>query len=173
MAFSGSNANVARQKAYNAVYGTGTGTSSDSVSPYHFYAIKQFFLHWAINKGNADLQFVPYSAEDAVVTTDGTTLCTAACTLYAWYGKGRRTTGTTAAFESLYQGNAGGGDSDPVGDIILSQRLNLTGQQWLTIHPNGFIVSSAGLSIVSTTAIDGTTESSAANSHDGFVIIGA
>lgn len=173
MAFSGSSAGLIRQKAYNAVYGTGTGTSSDSVSPYHFYAIKQFFLHWAMNKSNADLQFVPYAAEDAVTANDGITLCTAACTLYVWFGKARRTSGTTAAFEWLYQGNAGGGDSDPIGDEISVQRINLTGQQWLNVHPNGWIVSSAGLSVVSTTAIDGTTESSAANSHDGFVIIGA
>lgn len=173
MALTTESAGRVRQKAVNAVYGTGTGTSSDSVSPYHYYAVKSLFLHLAANKGNPDLQFVPYAAEDAVTSTDGITLCTATCTLYAWFGKARRTSGTTAAYEWLYQGNAGGGNSDPTGDEISVQLINLTGQQFLNVHPNGFIVSSAGLSVVSTTAIDGTTESTAANSHDGFVIIGA
>ena len=173
MALSLQSAGLVRQKAYNAVYGTGTGTSSDSVSPYHFYAIKALFLHLAANKGNPDLQFVPYSAEDAVASTDGKNLADVACTLYAWFEKGRRTSGTTAAFEWLYQGIAGGGDSDPIADEIAVQRFNAAGQQFLLVHPDGFVVSSSGLSVVSTTAIDGTTESSAANAGDGFVIIGA
>lgn len=171
MALTTQSAALVRQKAYNAVYGTGTGTSSDSVSPYHFYAIKALFLHLAANKGNPDLQFVPYSAEDAVTSTNGVTLCTEACTLYAWFEKARRTSGTTAAFEWLWNGVAGGGDSDPVGDEIAVQKFNATGQQFLLVHPNGYAVSTA-LSVVSTTAIDGTTESSAANAGDGFVIIG-
>lgn len=172
MALSLQSAGLVRQKAYNAVYGSGTGTATDSVSPYHFYAIKALFLHVAANLGNPDLQFVPYAAEDAVTSTDGVTLADTACTLYAWFEKARRTTGTTAAFEWLYNGAAGGGDSDPVGDEIAVQRFNATGQQFLLVHPNGFPIPTA-LSVVSTTAIDGTTESTAANAGDGFVIIGA
>lgn len=161
-----------RQKAYNAVYGTGTGTSSDSVSPYHFYAIKALFLHLAANKGNPDLQFVPYSAEQAT-DPNGTSLVGGACTLYAWFCKGRRTSATTAAFETLYDGvvNDSTGDSDPTGDAIAIQLLNLTGQQFLLVHPNGFPVVN-DLNIISTTTEGGTTESSAANSSDGFVIVG-
>lgn len=160
-----------RQKAYNAVYGTGVGTTSDSVSPYHFYAIKSFFLHMAANKNNPDLQFIPYTAEQSVVTTNGTSLVGGACTLYVWFAKARRTTGTTASFSALWNGTAGGGDSDPIGDEIAVQRFNLTGQQFMLVHPNGYIVAT-DLSIVATTAIDGTTESSAADATDGFVIVG-
>jgi hypothetical protein len=172
MALTTANANIARQKAYNAVYGTGTGTTSDSVSPYHFMAIKQFFLYWAMNKGNADLQFIPYTAEQAVTSTNGASLVGGACTLYVWFAKGRRTSGTTAAFDWLWNGTAAGGDSDPIGDEIAVQRFNAAGQQFLLVHPNGYAVST-DVSVVSTTAIDGTTESSAANSSDGFIIVGA
>lgn len=172
MALTTQNANLVRQKAYNAVYGTGTGTSTDSVSPYHFYAIKALFLHLAANKNNPDLQFVAYSAEGATTAGGGTSLVGGACTLYAWFAKGRRTSGTTAAYETLWDGTAGGGDSDPTGDAIIIQKLNLTGQQHLIVHPNGFIVAT-DVSIGSFTTIGGTTESTAANSSDGFVIVGA
>jgi hypothetical protein len=171
MALVTQSANLVRQKAYNAVYGTGTGTSADSVSPYHFYAIKQFFLHWAMNHGNADLQFIPYSAEDSIVN-HGTALMDAACTLYVWFGKARRTTATTDAFETLYNAAAIGGDSDVIGDEITIQRINLTGQQFLNVHPNGWIAS-AGIVIQSTTAVEGASESTAALSTDGFIIVGA
>lgn len=171
MALSLESAGRVRQKAYNAVYGTGVGTTADSVSPYHFYAVKALFLHLAANKNNPDLQFIPYSAEQAVITTNGTSLVGGACTLYAWFAKARRTTGTTASFNWLWNGTAGGGDSDPIGDEITVQRINLTGQQFFFVHPNGYIVST-DVSVVATTAIDGTTESSAADATDGFIIVG-
>jgi hypothetical protein len=172
MSLTTQSAGLVRQKAYNAVYGTGTGTASDSVSPYHFYAIKAFFLHMAANKGNPDLQFVPYSAEQAT-DPNGTSLVGGACTLYVWFVKGRRTSATTQAFETLYDGleNDSTGDSDATGDAIAMQLLNLTGQQFLLVHPNGFPVVN-DLNIFSTTTEGGTTESSAANSSDGFVIVG-
>jgi hypothetical protein len=173
-ALSTQSAGLVRQKAYNAVYGTGTGTSSDSVSPYHFYAVKALFLHLAANKGNPDLQFLPYAAEDAVVDGGGTTLVTGALTLYAWFGKARRTSGTTASYEALYDiSNTGAtGDSDIIGDDITVQKIKATGQQFFCVHPDGWAVAT-GLAVNSTTAIDGATQSSAANSTDGFVIVGA
>jgi len=171
MALSTEAAGHVRQKAYNAVYGTGTGTSTDSVSPYHFYAIKAFFLHMAANKGNPDLQFVPYSAEQATTAGSGASLVGSACTLYVWFAKARRTSGTTAAYESLWDGTAGGGDSDVTGDVVATQLINATGQQFLLVHPNGFPLVN-DLSVASFTTIGGTTESSAANSTDGFVIVG-
>lgn len=171
MALTTTNANVARQKAYNAVYGTGTGTTTNTVSPYHFYAIKALFLHLAANKGNPDLQFIPYTAEQAV-TDKGTSLVGGACTLYAWFGKARRTSGTTNAYEQLWDGTGGGGDSDIIGDEISVHRIKATGQQFLEVHPNGW-AAATDITIVSATAPEGATESSAANSTDGFIIVGA
>lgn len=162
-----------QRRAMHAVHGTGTLVSSaDSVSPYHFYAIKAFFLHMAANKGNPDLQFVAYSSANAVASTNGTSLVGGACTLYMWFGKAVRTTGTTASFNWLWDGTAGGGDSDPVGDEIAVHRIKAVGQQFLNVWPNGYTVAT-DVSIVATTAIDGTTESSAADATDGFIIVGA
>lgn len=170
MALATQNANLVRQKAYNAVYGTGTGTSTDSVSPYHFYAVKAFFLHMAINKGNPDLQFIPYTAEQAT-TNGGYSPDIDAANVYAWFGKARRTSGTTAAFETLLDGTTSG-DSDAVTTQITVQRIRLTGQQFFFVWPNGFAIAT-DLTIASTTTLGGATESTAANSTDGFVIVGA
>lgn len=169
MALTTQNANIVRQKAYNAVYGSGTGTSTNTVSPYHFYAVKVLFLHLAMNKGNPDLAFVPYAAEDEV-TNGGyaPTNAAAACTLYAWFWKGRRTSGTTAAFEQVYDGT----DNNTTTATIVTERINASGQSGLKVWPNGFPLAT-GLVISNCTAALGTTESSAANGADGFFIVGA
>lgn len=170
MALATQNANLVRQKAYNAVYGTGTGTTTNSVSPYHFYAIKALFLHLAMNKGNPDLQFIPYTAEQAT-TNAGYSPDIDAFTLYAWFGKARRTSGTTAAFEAILDGSAGS-DSDAVTTHISIHRIRATGQSFLEVWPNGYAFAT-DLVITSNTLVAGVVESSAANSTDGFLIVGA
>lgn len=162
-------AGLVRQKAYNAVYGSGTGTTTNTVSPYHFYAIKSFFLYWAANKGNLDLQFIPYTAEQAT-TNAGYNPDIGPSTLYVWFAKARRTSGTTAAFETLLDG-ASSGDSDAVTTQISVNRIRATGDQFITVWPTGFALAT-DLTIASTTTLGGATESSAANSSDGFVIVG-
>jgi len=167
MALTTQNANLVRQKAYNAVYGTGTGTSTDSVSPYHFYAVKAFFLHMAANKNNPDLQFAAYTAEQAT-TNLGTSLIGGACTLYAWYGKARRTSGTTAAFEAIHDA----ADNSATTTTVDTAKIKATGEQFFIVHPNGAVIAT-DVVISSATTVGGATESSAANSTDGFIIVGA
>lgn len=167
MAFTVVNANIARQKAYNAVYATGTGTSTNTVSPYHFYAIKAFFLFWAANKNNADIILLPYTAEQA--TTDlGVDLAGQAGTLYVWYAKGRRTSGTTASFGALHDAASNAATTT----TLDTARFNASGQAFLTVHPNGMPFAT-GLTISHATAVGGATESSAADASDGFVIVTA
>jgi hypothetical protein len=166
MAVSVQNANLVRQKAYNAVYSP-LGSSTSAVSPYHFYAIKAFFLHWAANKGNLDLQFIPYSAEQAV-TNPGVDLTTGAGTLYVWYAKARRTTGTTASFQALHDA----ADNALTTTTVATQKINAVGQQFILVHPNG-VAFATSLTISAATAVGGATESSAADATDGFVIVGA
>lgn len=167
MALTTQNANLVRQKAYNAVYGSGTGTATNTVSPYHFYAIKALFLHMAANKGNPDLQFVPYSAEQAV-TNLGTSLVGGACTLYAWFGKARRTSGTTASFQAIHDA----ADNSATTTTVDTALIKLTGNQFLFVHPNGVAIAT-DVVISAATAVGGATESSAADATDGFVIVGA
>lgn len=167
MALTVESAGRVRQKAMNAVYATGTGTSTNTVSPYHFYAVKSLFLHIAGNKGNIDLMFAPYTAE-AAVTAGGTDLVGAACTVYAWYGKARRTSGTTASWQTLVDAAANStGASD-----LTSQRIKATGDQFFVVYPNG-LAAATGLFISAVTIASGSVESSAADATDGFVIVGA
>lgn len=169
MALATQNANLVRQKAYNAVYGTGTGTATNSVSPHHFYAIKALFLHLAANKRNPDLQFVAYTAEQATAN-GGFSPDVDAHTLYAWFAKGRRTSGTTAAFETVLDGVSG--LDSAVTTQVTVQRTRAVGEQWLIVWPEGYAMAT-DLTIHSTTTLAGVTESTAANSTDGFFIIGA
>lgn len=161
------NANLVRQKAYNAVYGTGTGTSTNSVSPYHFYAIKALFLHFAANKLNPDLQFAAYTAEQAT-TNLGTSLIGGASTLYAWYGKARRTTGTTASFQAIHDA----ADNSATTTTVDTVKIAAVGQQFLIVHPNGVALATDAV-ISAATAVGGATESAAADATDGFIIVGA
>jgi hypothetical protein len=162
-------ANLVRQKAYNAVYGTGTGTSTDSVSPYFFYAVKALFLHLAINKGNPDLQFIPYTAAQDITAAGYLPLGAGACTLYAWFTKATRTSLTTKAYDTIRDAT----DNTTTDATIATQMTNLAGQQAIMVWPNGFPVATE-LVITSTTAVDGQTETTtAALASNGFVIVGA
>lgn len=170
MALATESAGKVRERVRKAISNS-TGTTTASVNPYHFFALKAFFLHWAANKGNADLQYVPYSAEDAIVNT-GFVIMDAACSLYVWFAKARRTSGTTASWEEIYDAAALGGDSDIIGDEISIHQIRATGQQFLEVWPAGYSAA-AGVVLKSVTALEGATESTAANSTDGFFIVGA
>src|SRR6266576_3142161 len=89
------NANLVRQKAYNAVYGGASGsTTTNPISPEHFYGLKAFFIHLAMNKGNPDLQFIPFgSAGTANAVVEGVS---GAATLYLLFAYKSAT--TTASY---------------------------------------------------------------------------
>lgn len=165
MALTTQNANLVRQKAYNAVYGF--GKTARPVSPYHFYAVKSLFLHFAANKNNPDLQFAAYTAEQAV-TNNGTSLVGGACTLYAWYGLARRTTGTTASFQAIHDA----ADNTATTTTVDTFKINLTGQSFLDVRPDGIVIAT-DVVISAATTVGGPTESAAADATDGFVIVGA
>lgn len=161
MALSTQNANLVRQKAYNAVYSTGN-------SPFHFYAFKAFFLHMAANKGNPDLEFIPYATGDATAN-GGTDLVGAACTLWAWYGKAARTTGTTASFQAIHDA----ADNSATTTTVDTVKINATGQSFFIFHPDGKEALATGCTISAATAVGGATESTATDATNGFVIVGA
>src|SRR6188768_1537250 len=85
MALSLVTANQARNKALAAV-AVATGTTAGSGDPIAQYALKSFFLNWAANKGNADLQFVPFSEANADAA-GGTAIVDAPCKVYFVYTK--------------------------------------------------------------------------------------
>jgi hypothetical protein len=163
------NANLVRQKAYNAVYGTGKIVATlNSVSPYHFYAVKSFFLHMAANKGNPDLQFIPYAAEDIIANNGYQPIAAGAATLYMWFMKARRTSGTTASFQAIHDA----ADNSATTTTLTTQLINKTGQSAIFVWPDGFPVATE-ITISAATAVGGATESTAADATDGFLIVGA
>jgi len=166
MALTVQNANLVRQKAYNAIYGF--GTSSRKVSPGHFYALKALFLHLAANKGNPDLQFAAYSAEQAI-TNLGTSLIGGACTLYAWYGLARRTSGTTASFQAIHDA----ADNSATTTTVDTAKINAAGQSFMVLHPDGVALATDAV-ISAAQAVGGSAETAAAaDATDGFIIVGA
>lgn len=165
-------AGLVRQKAYNAVYGGGTRAALDGVvrpiqSPYSFYAIKSFFLHWAANKGNLDLQFIPYTDAQQTTANGYQPLAAGAATVYVWYMIAHRTTGTTAAFQELVDD----ADDNTSTTVITAQRINAAGQEAIFVWPNGFPFATE-ITITSVTAIGGGTSSTATHGTDGFLIVG-
>jgi hypothetical protein len=146
------------QKVKNALVGA---------NPAHQNAFRVLREYMATQGGNPDLQFIPYTAAQAT-TNLGTSLVGGACTLYGWYGKGARTTGTTAAFEALHDAS----DNSATTTTVVTSKLNLTGQSFAVVEPTGFIIAT-DVVVSSATAVGGATESSAANSSNGFIIVGA
>lgn len=121
----------------------------------------------ATQGGNPQLQFIPYTAAQQIINL-GTSLVGGACTLYGWYAKGARTTGTTAAFAALHDA----ADNSATTTTMVTAKFNLTGQQFAYINPTGFIVAT-DVVISSATAVGGATESAVGDATNGFIIVGA
>ncbi len=146
------------QKVKNALVGA---------NPAHQNAFRVLREYLATQGGNPDLQFIPYTAAQAIVNL-GTSLVGGACTLYGFYGKGARTTGTTAAFAALHDA----ADNSATTTTIVTAKLNLTGQSFAIVEPTGFIVAT-DVVVSCATAVGGAVESAAADAMNGFVIVGA
>jgi hypothetical protein len=156
--------NLVWQKVKNAL------SVNISTNPAHQLAFLSGLKPWlAEQKRNPDLQFLPYSAEDIVTAGGYQPIAAGACTIYGVYGKGRRTSGTTAAFFQIFD-QADNTASTTL--IIAGTRLNLTGQSFSMLFPAGLIVATE-LTLAADTTVAGATESSAADACDGFVIVGA
>lgn len=124
--------------------------------------------NWLVQqKGNPDLQFIPFTAAQ-VVTNGGYSPDVDAARVYFAYFKGARTTGTTAAFGAIHDAT----DNSATTTTIVSAKFNLLGQEFHAAYPNGFALATE-LTVSCATAVGGATESSAADAFDGFVIVGA
>lgn len=156
MALALESANKVRQK-----------TRMYTLDPSIFYALKGFFLYWSTNQANADLQLVPFS--DADVTTAGgfDTGVDAACQINVVYVNKR--SNATAAVLKLYDNITG--DSITT-EQTLSVLLDQSDQDAILIYPQGFS-HATGLVIVAHTTVEGTTDTTAGDAGDGFVIISA
>jgi len=153
------NALLVRQKVKIAM-GIGVGADPSIVE-----SGKELFNYLATQRKNANLQFIPVTAEQ-LVTNAGVALTDAACKIIAVYWKGRRTTGTTSSFVSLTS-------VDQAGEVLDATRFKaVTNSAVLKLYPAGLAVETA-LHGSAATTIGGATESATADAADGFVIIAA
>ena len=138
-----------------------------TLNPLVFQTLKAFFLYWATNKNNADLQLIPF---------DSTLICTD--TGYSPIGN------VTSTVYFVYAKNAGSGDGTDSYIRIYNETANTTNTNafitglisddndtFMFVSPTG-VVYGTDLTISADTGTDG-TESTATNAADGFVIVGA
>lgn len=168
-------AQLVRQKAYEAVYASGTVTTGGSPSPQsplNFLVFKALFIHLATTKGNPDLQFVPFGDVDLTAAT-GYSPITGACTLYAAYCKSRSAP-TTGSYFVVNDANG------PTGNTITATSNKVTNafstggnQSFFWVNGNGTPIANS-LSVASLTLATPTGVASATgNGGDGFCIVSA
>lgn len=129
-----------------------------------FKGLRDFLVQ---QKGNPTLQFLPFSAAQAIAA-GGTDLVGAASTVYGWYAKAARTTGTTSSFLALHAA----ADNTATTTTLVTDRIKLTGQRFSYVTGFG-LAAETGLTISAATAVGGATESAEADAANGFVIVGA
>jgi hypothetical protein len=162
MAISLESANKVRQKTYAA-----------GLDPLVYAQLKAFFQYWATHKGNADLQFIPF-ASTSIDDAGGQVLADAACTLYAVYlRKGtidQRTAGTaTDSYVAIFDDATDDAGAGTDGRLTLP---SLTASESTLWSNSAGIVMATGVVAKAYTDFDGTTDSSAGDAPNGFVIIG-
>jgi hypothetical protein len=163
MALTTQTSNKVWQKVKAALLGQGA-TAPTPAAQEAFLDLKKYL---AQQKGNVDLQFCVYAAEDAILN-NGTSLVGGACTIYGIYAKGRRTSGTTSAFLAIHDA----ADNSATTTTLVTSRFKAAGQEFVGLYPSG-LAAATDVVISCATAVGGSTESSAADAADGFVIVGA
>ena len=154
MAISIENADKVRQKARIYVK-----------NPTIFYILKAFFLAHS-QRGNADLQLV--TLDDADLTgTDGVVAADAACTVYVVWLKKRAT--ATDSYLKLYDDAT---DDTTAGNERVTLAVLEASEDHIVVFPQGLTMAT-GVVATSHTTANGTTDSTAGDSGDGFIIIGA
>lgn len=139
-------------------------TRNITLDPVIFYSLKAFFLYWATNKNNADLQWVPFSEADAD-DADGTGVVDAACKVHVIYIK--KSASDTDNYFKLF-------DSATVDTTTTEQRIVLPlfiaseSQIWVS---NAGLPFAAGVTVTQHTTSEGTTDAS--DGGGGFLIISA
>ena len=154
MAITLESANLVRQKARRY-------TRNPLVS----YALKSFFAYHSA-RGNNDLQIV--YVDDADTTgTNGVVVADAAAVVYVAFVK-KRATATDSYFKLF--------DNATVDTTTTDQRLSMAlleaSEDQIAIFPAGLTMA-AGIVATSHTQAEGSTDSTAGDSGDGFIILGA
>ena len=141
-------------------------TRSLTLDPSVFLALKGFFAYWASNKANADLQLITMS-DTQLTTAGGSILADAPAVVYVAYVK-KGTTATDSYFK-LYDDIT---DDTTTTDQRLSVGMLEASEEHLAVYPKGLTMA-VGIVGVTHTEGQGTTDSTAGDAGNGFLIIGA
>ena len=143
-------------------------TKMYGLSPAIFYILKAFFLYWATNKGNADLQFLPFSAADIVTATGYSPIGAVTSTVHVVYARNSGTGDGTDSWIVLHDASTNTDDAV----VMISGVIQDDNDQFIFVNPEGSLFA-ADLTISAVTAGASETESAEANAADGFVIVSA
>jgi hypothetical protein len=136
--------------------------------------LKGFFTWWAQDKGNADLQLVPFAGLDTEGVNGYNSGIDAACTLYAVYGKKTRT--AEDVFLAILDDATG---AEGTTFLMSIGYFGVNGTSTTAPQDEQFVASTtgwpvaAGVNVKAYTTVAGTTDSSAGAAPDGFFIVGA
>lgn len=163
MAISLESANKVREKTYAL-----------GLDPLVYRSLQAFFQYWSSTKGNADLQYIPFTGT-TIDDATGQVLADAACTVYVVYGRkgtlDQRTAGTnTDAYLVIFDDATDDAGAGTDGRLTLPFLNASDSVFW--IGPQG-IPCPSGVVAKSYTDFDGVVDSSAGDAPNGFVIIGA
>jgi hypothetical protein len=140
-----------------------------NASPIAQLAFKGLREYMTTHKQLPDLQFKQFANTD--LESDGgnaEAIFSAAGTLYGFYYKAHRTSGTTAAFIDIHDAST----EDATTTTLATFKINKTGQEGIGIWGNG-LPFATDLTISSATAVGGNTQSAAGDGADCFIIVGA
>lgn len=144
------------------------------LDPLVYAQLKAFFQYWATHKGNADLQFLPFTST-AIDDAGGEVLATGVGTLYAIYARkgtmDQRTAGTaTDAYVCVFDDATDDAGAGTDGRLTLP---SLVASESTFYCSTAGIPLAAGLVVKSYTDFDGVVDSSAGDAPNGFCIVGA
>lgn len=135
-------------------------------SPAIYGALKNFFLYLSQYKKDADLAFAPFTST-TIDDSGGQVLIDAACTLYVVYSKKRNT--ATDAYTVIFDDATDDAGAGTDGRVVLPHLVG--NDEAFAIFPGGLAMGT-GVVAKSYTDFDGTTDTSAGDAADGFVIVG-
>ena len=134
-------------------------------------SFKELKAHLAQIKSNPDLQFVAFIDAD-ITGTDGVPIADAAAKMYAIYVKKDGTSGTGTATDAFVKAFDNATVDTTAGDGRVVLPLLVAGRKQVWIDPDGLDMA-AGIVATSHTTYSGTTDSTAGDAGNGFVLLGA
>ena len=136
--------------------------------------LKAFFKWWAANRGNADLQLVPFNGTDTEAANGANFGLAAAGNIYVVYGKKPRI--AEDVFLAVLDDASGAEGTTFLMSLgffaVNGTTATLPQEEQIVVNTTGWPFA-AGVNVKAYTTVAGTTDSTAGAAPDGFYIVGA